>query len=138
MLSHHFCTGSLPSSLPQPSSPHRDPGAHTCLWLTSCSGQYQTLFSVIPCCLSKQTPSCLPWSRRAVPCTSWHHCLEILLRGSELYTLGFLPLSVIKNLSLSSPEQLPAFAFCFTLDLSCNLISTRTVFFNFFYFFLHI
>lgn len=88
--------------------------------------------------LPVQANTFLPSLELQAPCTSWHHCLEILLRGSELYTLGFLPLTVINNLSLSSPEQLPAFAFCFTLDLSCNLISTRTVFLNFFYFFLHI
>lgn len=75
-VGYQVCTRACtPSSLPQTSSPHWDPGHDISLWVTSCSGQHEILMSIIPCYISKQTPSCLPWSWRAMPYALWHHCL---------------------------------------------------------------
>lgn len=49
--------GSVSSPLPQSSSPHWDPGCGILLCPTSCSGQSETLISIAPWYLSKQTPS---------------------------------------------------------------------------------
>lgn len=77
----HVCArGSLLAQLP---SPHWGPGHDILLWL-ACSWHCETLISTTLSSLSKQTPSCLPWSCRAVLYASWPHCPAVLPRSSPL------------------------------------------------------
>lgn len=132
MLATIFVLGAL-SPLHHPSSL-----LHISDLRVTCSGQWETLISITPCYLSKQTPSCFPWSCRTMPCAPWHHrlaalqcCHEVLLCHSDLCTL-IMPLTVINSLSLSSPELYSTFIFCFLLDLGCNLLRASTISFLFF------
>lgn len=86
-------TGSVPSPPPQFSSPQWDPGHGIFLCPTSCSGQCETLISIPPCYLSKQT--LFPGAARQCPTllgsTALLCCLEVLLVTQSCMHWGYRP-----------------------------------------------